>query len=100
MMLGLTANVKEVRDDIGEVKKDPGEQISQGRKETEELKRRLDDQDNAFEDRVAGVIQKLGLMLDQSTSADARRHRRRWPHPYLWGHLLRPRTLTGCAARA
>ena len=53
MMLGLTANVKDVRGDIEEVRKDLGEQISQGRRETESLKKRMDEHDQGFDDRVA-----------------------------------------------
>ena len=62
MLMGLTANVSEVREDIEGVKKDLGEQIDSGRRETESLKRRMDDQDQGFEDRVAGVIHKLGIL--------------------------------------
>ena len=56
MMQGLTAKMDVVHADIGLVRKDLGEQIAKGTKETAELKKRMDENDATFADRVAAVV--------------------------------------------
>ena len=56
MMMGLTAQMGDVREDISTVRKDLGYQIDKGRNETEELRKRIEHNENTFADRVAAVI--------------------------------------------
>ena len=53
---GLTAKMDVVHADIGLVRKDLGEEIAKGTKETAELRKRMDENDATFADRVAPVV--------------------------------------------
>ena len=56
--------MKEVKDEIGDVRKDLGDRITKGNKAALELKKRLDDNDRTFADRVTAVL--AGLPGDKS----------------------------------
>ena len=59
MMHGLSAKMDVVHVDIREVRKELGSQIAEGNKETAELRKRMDENDANFEERVAAVVAKL-----------------------------------------
>ena len=60
LMEGLPTQMVEVRSNIGDVKKDLSDRINEGTAATEELKKRMDHNDNTFADRVAAVVRGLG----------------------------------------
>ena len=68
MMEGLSAQVLGVKEDVSDVKKDLGEQIREGRRETEALKDRMDKNDAEFSDKVAAVVAGLGLEIPGAQS--------------------------------
>ena len=59
MMEGLTASMGEVKQDVGAVKRELGEEICKGNEATLELKKRMDHDELTFDDRVAKVIRNL-----------------------------------------
>ena len=59
MMSGLSIQMSSIATDIGAIKKELGEQIKQGNKEIRELKKRMDDNDANFEDKVVAIVSRL-----------------------------------------
>ena len=56
LMEGLGTQMVEVRSDIKDVRNDLSEEIAKGARATDELRRRMDDSDATFADRVVAVI--------------------------------------------
>ena len=63
LMEGLGTQMIEVRGDLKSVRKDLTEEIAKGAKATDDLRRRMDDNDATFADRVAAVIRGQDGML-------------------------------------
>ena len=59
LMQGLSAQIIGVKSDVGEAKTELEQQIRRGYEETLELKRRMDDNDSTFADRVTSVVLSL-----------------------------------------
>ena len=59
MMEGLLTKMDDVKTDIGSVRRKLGDQIAAGNRETLELKKRMDENDRTFADRVMSVIAGL-----------------------------------------
>ena len=56
LMEGLGTQMAEVRVDIKDVRKDLGEEIAKGAKATDDLRRRMDENDSTFAARVVAVL--------------------------------------------
>ena len=69
MMEGLTTQMGGVREDIGVVRAELGARITEGAKATEELRKRLDQSEATFEDRVTAVV--VGLAGAGQPGSDA-----------------------------
>ena len=59
MMEGLSAQVVGVTEDIGAVRNDLSQKISEGKAATKELRKRMDDNDKNFAIKVAAVVAGL-----------------------------------------
>ena len=59
MLGGISAQMEEVKSDIGAAKKDLSEKIEKGNEATRELKERMDHNDQTFAERVTAVVASL-----------------------------------------